>query len=80
MRKSLATDPRVAAIELSARFAKIGEEPAISVARAEMIYDFIACCSQFAPTNPRSELEPSYFQKAPSLFAEQLRVVGFRRS
>jgi len=33
---------RKAAIELSARFALIGEDHAISVARADLIYDFIA--------------------------------------
>lgn len=33
---------RILAIELAARFAQIGEEPAISVARAEMILDFIS--------------------------------------
>lgn len=33
---------RVKAIALSARFAEIGESPAISVARAEMFLDFLS--------------------------------------
>jgi hypothetical protein len=33
---------RKAAVELSAQFAKNGEDPAISVARADLIYDFIS--------------------------------------
>lgn len=54
---------RFRAVELSARFANIGEDPGISVARAEVFYDFLANGSEkrlcFEPrggssTRPRS--------------------------
>lgn len=33
---------RAQAIELSARFANIGEDPMVSIARAELFYDFLS--------------------------------------
>jgi hypothetical protein len=45
-------DLRSQAIELSARFCNIGEDAAISVARAEMFYDFLNGGSLFSAVPP----------------------------
>jgi hypothetical protein len=40
---------RVRAIELAARFALIGEDAMVSVARAELFYDFLKPCPSDRP-------------------------------
>jgi hypothetical protein len=53
------------AIELSARFAKIGEDAGISVARADLIYDFLS--GDFGPLSfPAPDVSCEAHSKSPA--------------